>query len=54
MKFGVVVFPGSNCDHDALYAAANNVGGDSVEVWHKAATIPSDVSCVILPGWFSF
>lgn len=54
MKFGVVVFPGSNCDHDALYATANNVDAESVEIWHKDTQIPSDVSCIILPGGFSF
>lgn len=54
MKFGVVVFPGSNCDHDALYATSKNVGAESVAIWHKDTNIPSDVSCVILPGGFSF
>jgi phosphoribosylformylglycinamidine synthase len=54
MKFGVIVFPGSNCDHDALYATSKNVGAESVEIWHKETHIPSDVSCVILPGGFSF
>ena len=54
MKFGVVVFPGSNCDHDALYATSKNVAAESVEIWHKDTNIPSDVSCVILPGGFSF
>lgn len=54
MKFGVVVFPGSNCDHDALYATSKNVAAESVEIWHKDTKIPSDVSCVILPGGFSF
>ena len=54
MKFGVVVFPGSNCDHDAMYATTKNVGAESIEIWHKDTHIPSDVSCVILPGGFSF
>lgn len=54
MKFGVVVFPGSNCDHDALYATSKNVGAESVAIWHKDTNIPSDVSCVILPGGFSY
>lgn len=54
MKFGVVVFPGSNCDHDALYATSKNVGAESVAIWHKDTDIPFDVSCVILPGGFSY
>lgn len=54
MKFGVVIFPGSNCDHDALYATSMNVGAESVEIWHKDTRIPSDIDCIILPGGFSF
>ena len=53
MKFGVVTFPGSNCDYDA-YAAVRHVLGEEVEfLWHKSSDLlGSDV--VILPGGFSY
>ena len=54
MKFGVVVFPGSNCDHDALYATSSNLGAESVKIWHKETSIPDDIDCIILPGGFSY
>ncbi len=54
MNFGVVVFPGSNCDNDALYATASIPGAQSRFLWHKDTAIPSDIDCVILPGGFSY
>ncbi|MDT3741390.1 MAG: phosphoribosylformylglycinamidine synthase subunit PurQ [Candidatus Kapabacteria bacterium] len=54
MKFGVVVFPGSNCDHDAYYASSVNAGYDVEYLWHKDSSIPSDIDCIILPGGFSY
>lgn len=55
MKYGVVIFPGSNCDRDALFASAHSVeGGEAVALWHKDSTIPNDVDCIILPGGFSY
>ncbi len=54
MKFGVVVFPGSNCDHDAFYATQTNAESQSEFLWHKDTSIPSDIDCVILPGGFSY
>ncbi|NER85290.1 MAG: phosphoribosylformylglycinamidine synthase subunit PurQ [Leptolyngbya sp. SIO1D8] len=54
MKFGVVIFPGSNCDHDALYATSENLGAESVAIWHKETSIPDDIDCIILPGGFSY
>ncbi len=54
MKFGVVVFPGSNCDHDAYYALKHNLGYEVLFLWHKDTSIPSEVDCVILPGGFSY
>jgi phosphoribosylformylglycinamidine synthase len=54
MKFGIVVFPGSNCDHDAYYASSVNSGSNSVFLWHKDKSIPSDIDCIILPGGFSY
>lgn len=54
MKAGVVVFPGSNCDHDAYYAVTQNVGAQAALLWHQESTIPSDIDVVILPGGFSY
>jgi len=53
MKFGVVVFPGSNCDHDAYYACKKIMGQDAVFLWHKEADLKG-VDAVILPGGFSY
>ncbi|HVN63051.1 MAG TPA: phosphoribosylformylglycinamidine synthase subunit PurQ [Candidatus Binataceae bacterium] len=53
MKFGVVVFPGSNCDHDAWYAASHNLGQQAEFIWHDATRL-GDVDAVILPGGFSY
>lgn len=53
MKFGVVTFPGSNCDYDA-YAAVHHILGEEVEfLWHKSADL-KDSDVVILPGGFSY
>ena len=54
MKFGIVVFPGSNCDHDAWYATSHNAGAQAQMLWHKDTIIPADIDCVILPGGFSY
>ncbi|MCU0426493.1 MAG: phosphoribosylformylglycinamidine synthase subunit PurQ [Candidatus Kapabacteria bacterium] len=54
MKTGVVIFPGSNCDRDALYAASLLEGTSSVPLWHKDTSIPADLDCIILPGGFSY
>lgn len=54
MKFSVIVFPGSNCDHDAYYAASVNAGEKAEYVWHKDAALPKDTDCVIIPGGFSY
>src|SRR6476660_7205770 len=52
MKFGIVVFPGSNCDEDAFHAARDVFGQDAEYLWHKDADLKgSDV--VILPGGFA-
>jgi phosphoribosylformylglycinamidine synthase len=53
MKFGVVVFPGSNCDHDAWYAVTGNLGHQAEFLWHSEADLKG-VDCVILPGGFSY
>jgi phosphoribosylformylglycinamidine synthase len=53
MKIGVVVFPGSNCDHDAWYAASTNLGQTADFIWHDSSSL-GDVDAVILPGGFSY
>jgi phosphoribosylformylglycinamidine synthase I len=53
MKIGIVVFPGSNCDHDAWYACSANLGQQAGFIWHDSASL-GDVDAVILPGGFSF
>ena len=53
MKFGVVVFPGSNCDHDAWHAVSRVVGHEAVMLWHNERDLKG-VDCVILPGGFSY
>jgi phosphoribosylformylglycinamidine synthase subunit PurQ / glutaminase len=52
VKFAVVVFPGSNCDHDAFYAAKEVLGQDADFVWHKETDLRG-ADVVILPGGFS-
>lgn len=53
MKIGVVVFPGSNCDHDAWYAVTENLGHRADFIWHDSGSL-GDVDAVILPGGFSY
>ncbi len=52
MNFAVIVFPGSNCDHDAYYAAKEVLGQDAQFVWHKETDLHG-ADVVILPGGFS-
>jgi len=56
MKFGVVVFPGSNCDDDMVYVLDHLCGGTVRKIWHKEYSLegfgPED--CIILPGGFSY
>jgi len=54
MKFGVITFPGSNCDHDAIFATQSCLGEDVVNLWHKDTQIPNDIDCVVIPGGFSY
>src|SRR5512145_204101 len=53
MRFGVVVFPGSNCDHDACYAISQNLGHQAEFIWHDSTRLP-DLDAVILPGGFAY
>jgi phosphoribosylformylglycinamidine synthase I len=52
VKFAVVVFPGSNCDHDAYYAVNDVLGQDAELVWHKDTSL-GGADAVILPGGFA-
>ena len=53
MRFAIIVFPGSNCDHDAYHVVKHVLREDAVFLWHKDSDLQgSDV--VILPGGFSF
>lgn len=53
MKVGIVVFPGSNCDHDAWYAVSANLHQRAEFIWHESSSL-GDVDAVILPGGFSY
>jgi phosphoribosylformylglycinamidine synthase I len=53
MKFGVVVFPGSNCDHDAFYALGNVLHEPVEFIWHQSENL-GQCDAVILPGGFSY
>ena len=52
-KFGVVVFPGSNCDHDAFYALKKILNYETVFLWHKESDLQNS-NVIILPGGFSY
>ncbi len=52
-KFGVIIFPGSNCDLDAIYVIENIVKRKVLKIWHKDRSLP-DIDCIIIPGGFSF
>ena len=53
MKFGVVVFPGSNCDQDCFYVIKDVLGKPVKYIWHKDTDLDG-LDCVILPGGFSY
>jgi len=53
MKFGVVLLPGSNCDHDALHVAKDVLGADAEPLWHKDTDLKG-ADCVIVPGGFAY
>jgi phosphoribosylformylglycinamidine synthase subunit PurQ / glutaminase len=56
MKFGVVVFPGSNCDRDMMDAIRDDLGMEVIPLWHKDRDLSkfSTDDCIVLPGGFSF
>jgi phosphoribosylformylglycinamidine synthase len=53
MKFGVIVFPGSNCDHDAYHVISKHVGQPVDFIWHRDTDL-STYDAVIIPGGFSY
>jgi len=53
MKFGVVIFPGSNCDHDTYHVVSKVIGQPVQFIWHRSTTV-DDCDIVILPGGFSY
>jgi phosphoribosylformylglycinamidine synthase len=53
VKFGVIIFPGSNCDHDAYHVISKHVGQPVSFIWHKETDL-SGFDAVILPGGFSY
>jgi phosphoribosylformylglycinamidine synthase len=53
MRFAIVVFPGSNCDHDIYHVAKHVLGQDARFVWHKERDL-GRVDVVVLPGGFSY
>jgi len=53
MKFGVVIFPGSNCDHDIIYTLKDIMKQDVVKLWHKDTDLQG-CDFIVLPGGFSF
>lgn len=53
MRIGVVTFPGSNCDGDAVQAV-RVMGHDVVRLWHKDTSLPQGLDAIILPGGFSY
>lgn len=56
MKFGVVVFPGSNCDRDVIEALHTHLGYEVIKLWHKDKDLSmfSKSDCIVLPGGFSY
>jgi phosphoribosylformylglycinamidine synthase subunit PurQ / glutaminase len=53
MKIGIVVFPGSNCDHDAWYAVSENLHQRAEFIWHESDSV-GDADALILPGGFAY
>ncbi|QHT67920.1 phosphoribosylformylglycinamidine synthase subunit PurQ [Rhodocytophaga rosea] len=53
MKFGIVIFPGSNCDEDIIYTLHHTLGQEVVKLWHKDTDLQG-CECIVLPGGFSY
>jgi phosphoribosylformylglycinamidine synthase I len=56
MKFGVVVFPGSNCDDDMMHVLGTVLGAEVQKLWHKDTSLEGFTTddCIVLPGGFSY
>ena len=56
MKFGVIVFPGSNCDRDMINALKDDLGHEVITLWHKDRDLSMFTAddCIVLPGGFSY
>ena len=57
MKFGIIVFPGSNCDDDMVHVLGDVMGQEVVKIWHKEVALPAGFGpddCIVLPGGFSY
>lgn len=53
MKFGIVVFPGSNCDEDTVYVLKTFFNQEVIKLWHKDSDL-QNCDCIVLPGGFSY
>ncbi len=53
MKFGIVTFPGSNCDYDAFHAVTDALGEEAMYLWHRETDL-AGADVVVLPGGFSY
>jgi phosphoribosylformylglycinamidine synthase len=53
MKFGVIIFPGSNCDHDSYYAAITATGQQATMLWHDSHDL-ANCDAIIVPGGFAY
>ncbi len=56
MKFGIIVFPGSNCDRDMMHALRDDLQQETIMLWHKDRDLSmfSTDDCIVLPGGFSY
>jgi len=56
MKFGIIVFPGSNCDRDMMHALRDDLKQETVMLWHKDRDLSmfTKEDCIVLPGGFSY
>jgi len=53
MKFGIVILPGSNCDHDTMHVTKDVLGAEAEFLWHKETDLKGS-DCVIIPGGFAY
>jgi phosphoribosylformylglycinamidine synthase I len=53
MKFGVIIFPGSNCDHDSYHAAMTTTGQQAIFLWHESHDL-ENCDAIIVPGGFAY